>query len=82
MYINACTQARIINEWSMPPGPYFFPGSCWVGFTGGVHGVLELAQVDKSGRQTSKIRNVVKEDLGGFIHALIVATLSNLIENN
>ena len=34
--------------------------------------------MDKSGGQAGKVGHIVEEKLGGFVHLLIVATLSNL----
>lgn len=57
---------------------YLFPGPGGVGLACRVDSILELPKVHEGGGQASKIGDVVKQQLGSLIHALLVAPLSNL----
>lgn len=54
------------------------PSACAVGFAGAVHGSLVLAQVHQCDGQTSKVGDVVVQQLGGLIHLVVEAAVSHL----
>ena len=54
------------------------PCSCAVGLPGAVHSILVLPEVYEGGGQTGKVGDVVVQELGRLVHALIVAAVANL----
>ena len=66
MYVNLALKLNLISN-CLP-----------VSFAGAVHGSLVLLEVDQRDGQLGKVGDVVVEQLGGLVHALVKAPVTDL----
>ena len=81
MYIMPSCQLSLIwnCEWMVRlESADLFPGSGRVGFSGAIDGCLVLAQVHEGGGETSEVWNVVEEQFGCFVQAVVEASVTHL----
>lgn len=57
---------------------YLFPCSSTISFSSTINCCLILAKVNQGRRQTSKVRNIIVQQLSSIIHFLIITTVTNL----
>ena len=58
---------------------HLFPCLGGVGFTRPVHGSLVLAQVDQRDGQPGEVGYIVVQELGGFVHLVVEASIGHLV---